>query len=121
MTDRAVCQMCSWFGKSGRGHGWATWHWTFVDGTSQLLCGRHKTQAKSAGGFGQPIAHIRGLEFAPTLKDPTVAAAARPLTLLDQVLQGLRPVVERVLREYMRSAVLHVEFEGERRGGRRAS
>jgi hypothetical protein len=121
VADRAVCQMCSWFGKSGPGRAWATWHWTFVDGTSQLLCGRHKAQAMRAGGFGQPIDQLRGLVVAPPRMDQSVAGAAKPLTILDQVLHGLRPLVEQVLRQYIRSAVLRVDFEDQQGARRQAS
>lgn len=119
MTARAVCQMCSWSGRASQGRAWAVWHWTFVDGTSQLLCGRHKAQAMSAGGFGEPLAGKPDLVFAPTSIDPAVANASRPRAFLDQVRDELRGEMQVLLRDYMSKVMLqiHVDDRNQTPGG----
>ena len=113
MTDRPVCQMCSWLGETGRGRSWAKWRWTYEDGTSQLVCARHQAQAMRVGGHGQPIEELHGLVFAPSTIDRTVAESARPLTIVQQVLVGLRSQIRAELRDYLRGAMLYVDFEDE--------
>jgi hypothetical protein len=103
--------MCSWLGESGRGRSWAKWRWTFSDGTTHLVCGRHKTQAERSGGHGQEIKDLVGFVVAPSVIDRSVADASKPLTIAEQVLLSLRSQIRAELREYLRGAVLYVDFE----------